>query len=82
MVVIGAVGLIAAGFGGAAAYQRQHCRAPEPGQPDERPSWCFSHGHSSGGHGWGFSSGGGSGVSSHASFGGFGAHGSAHGSGT
>ena len=83
-VAIGALGLFGLGFTGATAYQEYHCWPPKSGEPDTRPNWCFhsGYGHSSAGHGWGFAgSGSGAGVG-HASFGGFGAHGSAHGGGS
>ncbi len=86
IVVVAGVGLLALGVAAAAGEWRdQRCRPRAPGDPEPRPDWCDSHGSShSGGHGWGFAGGrGGSGASvGHASFGGFGATGAGHGSGS
>ena len=88
VVVIGAVGALALTVAAAAEWRDHRCRPRAPDDPDPRPHWCdstggsHSSGYYSGGHGYGFSSGGGeSAGSSHASFGGFGAHGSGHGGG-
>jgi hypothetical protein len=80
-VVIGSVALLAAGLGGAAAYQQNRCQPPEQGEPDARPQWCFGHGSGGGHGGWGFFSRSSGGGWAHATFGGFGFHGFGHGGG-
>ena len=83
VVVVGMVG--AAVFGGVALakWRSDHCPARDPLHPENRPSWCDSHG--GGSHGGYYGGGGGRGSGSsvgHASFGGFGFGGFGHGGGS
>jgi hypothetical protein len=78
-VAIGVIGALALSAAAAGEWREHRCGERAPGDPDPRPAWCDSHGGGySSGHGFYSGSGGGD---AHASYGGFGAHGSGHGGG-